>query len=359
MTSMYVYVSNADDGDISVYSLQGDGSLRAMARVAAAKPVMPLAVSPDRRYLYAAIRAKPYSAITYAIDARSGALEQVSVGPLADTFPYISTDRAGRFLFGASYASDVIAVHPIEGGTRVGEALQVIPVERHAHCILVDHTNKYVFVSALGTDRVYEFVFDANTGRLAPNTPPLLQLKAGTGPRHMVFSSDNRFLYVLSELMGTVTTLALDTASGHLSVQGSESILPPDTRLQPGMPRAPWGVPTANQAPPRNTDNDIWASDVHLRPDGRFLYAVERTSNMLAWLRVDAGSGRVSYLGSVPTEKQARGFAIDPTGTYIVVAGEKSDAISVYAIQSNGAPEFLARYPAGRSPNWVEIVATA
>jgi 6-phosphogluconolactonase len=357
MSGTYVYVSNADDGDISVYSLQADGSLRAMTRARAAKPVMPLAVSPDRRYLHAAIRAKPFSVMTYAIDARSGALEQLSVGPLADTFPYISIDRTGRFLLGASYAGDLIAVHPIEGGTRVGEALQVVPVERHAHCILVDRTNKYAFVSALGTDRVYQFVFDANTGRLAANTPPVLQLKAGTGPRHMVFSNDNRFLYVLNELTGTVTTLALDAVSGQLAEHGSESILPPDTQLRPGMPRAPWGVPTANPIE-RNTDNDIWASDLHLRPDGRFLYAVERTSNTLASLRVDTASGKVSYLASVPTEKQARGFAIDPTGKYIVVAGEKSDAISVYAIQSNGAPVFLARYPAGKGPNWVEIVAT-
>lgn len=356
MTGTYVYVSNADDGDISVYSLQADGSLRAMARVGALKPVMPLAVSPDRRYLYAAIRSQPFSALTYAIDARSGTLEQLSTGPLADTFPYISTDRTGRFLFGASYAGNLIAVHPIEGGTRVGEALQVIPVERNAHCILVDHTNKYVFVSALGTDRIFQFVFDVNTGRLAANTPPVLQLKAGTGPRHMVFSNDNRFLYLLSELTGTVTTLALDAASGQLSERGSESILVSDTQLRPGMPRAPWGVATANQEP-RNTDNDIWASDLHLRPDGRFLYAVERTSNTLASLRVDATSGRLTYLGSVATEKQARGFAIDPSGKYIVVAGEKSDAISVYAIGSDGAPEFLARYQTGKGPNWVEIVA--
>ena len=124
------------------------------------------------------------------------------------------------------------------------------------------------------------------------------------------------------------------------------------------MPRAPWGVATSSEAP-RNTDNDIWASDLHLGPDGRFLYAVERTSNTLAWLRVDTASGRVTYLGSVPTEKQARGFAIDPSGKHVVVAGEKSDAISVYAIGSDGAPQFLARYPAGKSPNWVEIVATA
>jgi 6-phosphogluconolactonase len=190
---------------------------------------MPLAVSPTA-VTSRAIRSQPYSVLdprsTRARDARAE-LQRAARRHL----PYISTDRTGRFLFGASYAGNLIAVHPIEGGTRVGEALQVIPVERNAHCILVDHTNKYVFVSALGTDRVFQFVFDASTGRLAANTLPVLQLKAGTGPRHMVFSNDNRFLYVLSELMGTVTTLALDAASGQLSEQGSESILPPDTKL--------------------------------------------------------------------------------------------------------------------------------
>src|SRR5438309_11759602 len=116
MSSTYVYVSNAEDGDIGVYSLRPDGSLKAMARAPAAKPVMPLAVSPDRRYLYAAIRAKPFPVVTYAIDAASGALEELSRDPLADSFPYMSTDRAGRFLFGASYSGDLIAVHPIEHG---------------------------------------------------------------------------------------------------------------------------------------------------------------------------------------------------------------------------------------------------
>src|SRR4051794_15270247 len=143
MSGTYVYVSNADDGDIGVYTLRADGSLRAMARDPAAKAVMPLAVSPDRRYLYAAIRSKPFSAVTYAIDAGSGALEELSRDPLADSFPYISMDRTGRFLFGASYSGDLVGVHPVISGRRVGEALQVIPVGRNAHCVLVDHANRY------------------------------------------------------------------------------------------------------------------------------------------------------------------------------------------------------------------------
>ena len=356
MSGTYVYVSNADDGDISVYSLLADGSLRTLARAAAAKAVMPLAVSPDRRFLYAAIRSKPFSAVTYAIDARSGALEWLSRDPLADSFPYLSTDRTGRFLFGASYGGDLIAVHPIERGSRVGEALQVIPVGRNAHCVLVDRSNKYVFVSTLGTDQVFQFVFDADTGRLAANTPNALQLSAGSGPRHMVFSNDNRFLYVLGELMGTVTTLALSAASGRLSELGSESILPHATTLRPGFPRGAVGGSTASGGQ-RDTSNDIWASELRLSPDDRFLYAAERTGSTLSWLRVDAASGKLTCLGIIPTERQPRGFAIDPAGKHLVVAGEESGAISVYAIVSDGAPVFLDRYPAGNGPNWVEIVA--
>jgi 6-phosphogluconolactonase len=358
LAGTFVYVSNADDGDIGIYSLQPDGSLQPGARVAAGKLVMPLAVSPDRRFLYASVRSKPFSAYTYSIDAKSGALKQVSTGPLAESFPYISTDRTGRFLLGASYGAHLVSVNPIGADGRVGEPLQVIPTARNAHSIRIDNTNRYVFAPHLGTDQIFQFMFDPQTGRLTANTPPVVQMKPGTGPRHLIVSSDNRFVYVLNELTGVVTTLSLDANTGLLSEQSSASALPPDSKLAPGMPRGAIGTPGANQAP-RNTDNDIWASDLHLTPNGKFLYAAERTSSSLGVLSVDAASGKLTYLGSTPTEKQPRGFAIDPSGKYVVVTGEKSDTISVYAIdQSSGALRLLNKYPTGKGSNWVEIVDT-
>src|SRR6516162_11777208 len=95
----FVYVSNAEDGDIGVYAMGSDGELQPIARAPAAALVMPMAVSPNRRFLYAAARSKPYSVIQYAIDARSGALQQISTSPLAESFPYISVDKTGRYLF--------------------------------------------------------------------------------------------------------------------------------------------------------------------------------------------------------------------------------------------------------------------
>jgi 6-phosphogluconolactonase len=357
LAGTFVYVSNAEDGDIGMYTLQADGSLQPGQRVKAEKLVMPMAVSPDKRFLIAAVRSKPFQSYSYSIDKTSGALNLVGTGTLAESYPYIVLDRSGRFLLGASYGANQVGVNPVGADGRVGEPLQVIPTARNAHSIRTDNTNRFVFVPHLGTDQVFQFLFDEKSGRLSANTPPVLQLKQGSGPRHLIVSSDNRFVYLLNELTGMVTTLSLDPNTGTLKELDSVSVLPPDTKLVPGVPRGAVGTPGANQAP-RNTANDIWASDLHLTPNGRLLYAAERTSSTLGAFRVDTASGKLTYLGSTSTEKQPRGFNIDPTGRFVVVSGEQSDTISSYVIDAEtGALKLIGRYPTGKGANWVEIVA--
>jgi 6-phosphogluconolactonase len=348
----FVYVSNAEDGDIGSYRLLDSGELQPGARVTAAAMVMPLAVSPDRRFLHAACRSKPFTLHTFAIDRATGALAPHATAPLAESFPYITLDRTGRFLLAASYAGHLVSVNAVGADGRVAaDPLQVVPTGRHAHAIIVDRTNRFAYVPHLGTDQIFQFVLDAKTGRLASNTPAVVQMQAGTGPRHIVVSGDNRFVYLLNELVATVTTLALDGTTGLLREVGSASALPAGTKLVPGAPRGGGG-------PARNTDNDIWAADLHLTPDGRFLYASERTSSTLAAFGVDAATGKLTYLGSTPTEKQPRGFAIDPQGRFLIASGEKSDTISAYAIEpASGALRLLQKYPTGKGSNWIEIVA--
>jgi 6-phosphogluconolactonase len=345
----FVYVSNAEDGDIGMYTLQSDGSLQPGPHFATEKLVMPMTVSPDKRFLIAGVRSKPFSAYTYSIDRRNGALRPVGTGPLAESFPYIALDRTGRFLLSASYGGNLVSVNPVGADGRVGEPLQVIPTARNAHAIRTDNTNRFVFVPHLGTDQVFQFLFDEKSGRLAANTPPVLQLKQGTGPRHFITSPDNRFVYLLNELTATVTSLALNGKTGTLKEVSSASVLPPDSKLVPGAPRP---------SPGRNTDHDIWASDLHLTPNGKFLYAAERTSSSIGAFGVDGATGKLTYLGSTPTEKQPRGFAIDPTGRFMVVSGEKSETITSYSIvQSNGSLVPVGKYPTGKGSNWVEIVS--
>ena len=230
-----------------------------------------------------------------------------------------------------------------------------LPTARNAHAIITDRTNRYVFVPHLGTDQIFQFRFDAATGKLTANTPPIVQLKAGSGPRHIVMSPDNRFAFLLNELVATVTTLSLDAGTGLLTEVSSASALPADTKLVPGAARG--GTLAPGQAP-RDVSNDIWASDLHVTPDGKLLYAAERTSSSIGAFSVDGATGKLTYLSSTPTEKQPRGFRIDPKGRFMVVSGEKSETVSVYEIdRASGALNLLKKYPTGKGSNWVEIVS--
>jgi 6-phosphogluconolactonase len=316
---------------------------------------MPMAVSPDRRFLYAASRSKPYTVHVYSIDAVTGALTPLSTAPLAESFPYISLDKTGRFLLGASFGGNVVSVNAIGSDGRVAaEPLQVIPVGRYAHSIRVDESNKFAYVPSLGSDAIFMFTFDVKTGRLSSNTPALFLAKQVTGPRHFVMSSDNKFMYALSEMTGTVTTFAVDGNTGLLTEASVFSGLPPDTNLAPGVPR----VPGAPNTTPRNVDRDVWAADLHMTPNGKFLYVSERTNDTLTALGVDGANGKLAFLSSTTTERQPRGFAIDPKGKFLVATGEKSETISVYAIdQGSGALKFLNTAPTGKGANWVEIVS--
>ncbi|WP_225773022.1 beta-propeller fold lactonase family protein [Inquilinus sp. Marseille-Q2685] len=347
----FVYVSNADDGDIDGYALdQASGALTPLGRTPAGPKVMPMTVSPDRRHLYAVVRSEPFAVLTYAIDPASGALRQEATAPLPDSMAYVSTDATGRVLFTASYGGDKVAASPIGAdGLVKAEAGQVIPTGRNAHAIRADRSNRFVYATNLGSDQIVQFRFDAATGRLTPNDPPAVEVAAGNGPRHPVLSPDDRHLYVLCELSGNVLHFAVDQDKGTLTLRDSTGTVPPEAGLVPGLPP---GAPPATDGKAR-----IWAADLQATPDGRFLYATERTTSRIALLSIDPGTGKPAYVGNYATETQPRGIRVDGSGSWLVATGEKSDRLSVYRIdKADGALTPVGRYPVGRGANWVEIV---
>ena len=92
----FVYVSSGEVRQIGAYRMERDGTLRPIARIAVDGVVGPMAVRPERRFLYAACRSQPYTVHVYAIDPATGALTHRSAAPLAETFPYIAFDKTGR-----------------------------------------------------------------------------------------------------------------------------------------------------------------------------------------------------------------------------------------------------------------------
>jgi 6-phosphogluconolactonase len=331
-----VYISNADSREIYVLELNGkDGSLKVIEKVAVDGRVMPLAISPDRRYLYASLRSEPYSVSSFVINPQSGRLTLVKTVPLADNMAYLSTDRRGRYLFGASYSGNRISVNAISPGGDVNPVpLAVIPTGKNAHAIATDPSNKFLFVSNLGDDVILQYRFNEANGAITPNDPPFVKTRKGAGPRHFVFHRNHRFVFAINELDGTLDTY-LFNVSGTLTLLDSASIVP--AGLMDGAPAA---------------------AELHLTPDGRFLFASERRSSTIAAFRVNGDSGKLSLIGNYPTEAQPRGFSIDPQGKYLLAAGQISNGLSTYEIdEKTGALRQLSHLDIGKNPNWVEIVA--
>ena len=360
MAKTFVYVSNAQDGNIDTYNMDmSTGALTPVGKTEAAKLVMPMTLSPNKKYLYAVIRSQPTRVLTYEINPATGALTQKASAPLPDSMPYVSTDHTGRFLFTASYGGDKLAVSPIgENGLVEAEAIQVIPTGRNAHSIMPDRTNNFVYAATLGANQVLQFTFDSKTGKLTANEPPAVSPDAGHGPRHLALSPDNKYLYVLNELSGHVTQYTIDPGKGTLTLVDSISSVPAEAGLAWGAAQAPVGTaPAPSSAAAKDDKPKVWAADIQITPDGKFLYSTERTTNKIALFTVAPGTGKLTYVTNFATEAQPRGIRIDPTGQYLVASGEKSDRVSVYKIDKGtgklGEPN---RFPVGNGANWVEIV---
>ncbi len=329
-----VYVSNADSQEISILRLdKARGALEPLDTVKVGGPVMPLAVSPDRHFLYAALRSQPYRVVSFSIAAADGRLTRLGESSLADSMANIDTDRSGRWLFAASYGGAKITVNEIGKDGVVGAVRQLIDTAPNAHAIHADAANRFVLATSLGGDNVSIWRFDAQTGRLAANDPPLLAAPPRSGPRHFVWDRAQRFVYLLGEVDASLGVYAWDARRGALAELQRTTTLP------------------------AGFDGKPWAADLHLTPDGRFLYASERSSSTISTFRVDAATGLLQALGQTPTEKTPRAFAIDSSGAFLIAAGQDSNAVSLRTIDAGsgalGAPKRVA---VGKNPNWVEIV---
>ncbi len=341
MPGTCVYVSNAETKEIFVLGMDPDsGMLAPVERVPVpgtdlpSPTSLPLAVSPDRRFLYAALRSPPYPASSFAIDPSSGRLAHLSVTPLVSAMAYIVTDRSGRFLLSASYTNAKLAINPIDAAGRIGPgARQVMPTGPNAHCIVVDAANRLAYCAVLGADLLMQLVFDAASGTFSPNAPPSIATRKGAGPRHLTFHPSGRFLYLLNQTDATVSTYRIESGSGTLAEIEMVATLPAHF------------LGEAN------------AADIHATPDGRFVYASERQTSTLAGFCVNPGNGLLSPSGRWPTETTPRGFAIDPRGSFLLAAGLDSNRLSVHAIDPrDGTLTLRSQHPMGAMPNWVEIV---
>jgi len=356
----FVYVSNADSGSVSGYTLDKKASkLEPLGDFPAGEKVMSSVVSPDRKMLYVSVRSKPYHVIQYRIQP-DGKLEKVSESPLEESMAYLSTDKTGKFLLSASYGGDLFTINRLDSsGKVVTPPVQIVHTGKRAHAIQVDPSNHFLYVTLLGADQLLQFRFDPESGKVTPNSPAAIniQKEAATGPRHFQIAPQKdkqgeQNMYILTEMAGNITRVTLD-AEGKAHEQEFVNSVSPKEDMQRGEARPLTGD---DDLPPSHKPR-IWQADIHLTPNGRFLYSTERTSSTLSSFSVNPDNGHLTYLESIKTEAQPRGFAIDNTGRFLIESGQKSTQLSLYSIdESSGKLTLLGRYPTGKGGNWVSIV---
>lgn len=319
------YTSGKSEG-IYLYGLNpASGELKRLATTKGVKEPSFLALAPSRRFLYAVNEVEEFAGkksgavSAFAIDQRTGELRLLNQQPSMGGAPcYVVVDRAGRFVLVANYAGGNVAVLPVDNNGRLGAATDVkhdlgssINTERqtgpHAHCIELDPTNRFAYVCDLGTDKIMIFRYDGRRGKLVPNGKPWVQAKPGAGPRHLTFHPGGKYAYVINELDLTVTAFAHDRIDGNLKEVQT-------------VPTLPGGFTSADTG-----------ADIHVSPDGRFLYCSNRGHNSIAAFQIDPRNGKLTFIAHQSTGGDTpRNFAIDPTGTFLLVANQNSDNIVTF-----------------------------
>jgi len=340
---IFVYVSCGDAKEIFVLQLDvNSGCLALIQQIPVGGNVHPMAISPDRRFLYAAIRSEPYLLSSFAISPLTGALTHLANVPLAGTMAYISTDRTGRFLFSASIPephnrtkqSGVISVNAIGPQGFVQPAHQIIRTPPKMHAIFADPTNQYVFATSNLEDCIVRYNFDEVRGEFLSPAPLRVRVKPNAGPRHFVFHPNNGLLYLINETDASIYTFQYDSTEGTLTEYQIVDILRPSFTGPPPM-----------------------AADLHITPDGHFLYASERISNTIAAFKIDLLNGSLSSAGIFTAPNRPLSFNIDPYGRNLLCGGQHAHSITTYSIDSTtGILTTLEDFPVGRGPNWIEIV---
>jgi 6-phosphogluconolactonase len=308
-----------------------------------------LTVDPSHKFLYAVNEVHDYQgeasgAVTaFAIDRKSNKLSRLNQVASHGADPcYIALDKTGKHVLVANYTGGNVAVFPTALDGHIGEASSDLKDSGmlgpnkdrqeapHAHWIEASARNRFAYVADLGLDRILIYKFDGAKGTLSPGdssanaagssengTGPShakdffsATLAPGTGPRHVAFSADGNFIYVLGELDSTVTVFANDAKETFRSIQKISAL-------------------------PAGFSGHNTAAEIAIHPGGEFLYTSNRGDDSIAVFSMDRSTGKLTFVQSVPSGGKApRHFAIDPTGKRLLVANQDSGNIVVFDIDA-------------------------
>lgn len=280
-----------------------------------------LNLSPDHSFLYAVNEEADSANATvsaFSFDKENGKISFLNKQTSRGGAPcYVSTDHNGKAVFVGNYLGGSLAMFPINEdgsladaqtiiehvGSGVNKSRQEAP---HVHCTIISPDNKYLFVTDLGTDQINGYPFNSENTELEQQPAIIFETKPGAGPRHLTFHPNRKYAYLVTELSGTVYALEYDGES----LKELQTI----------------------SALPDNYAGTVSGADIHVSPDGKFLYVSNREDlNDIAIYSIDEETGMLTKAGRHSSDGvHPRNFMIDPTGNFLLVANRYTNNIVVF-----------------------------
>ncbi len=325
MTECTLYVgtyTQRDSEGIYIYRFDTEtGALRQEAVVPGHADPSFLTLHPNGRILYAVTEDMEAGQVSsFAIDPESGGLTFLNRQPTHGTSPcHLVVEPGGETLVVANYYSGNVAVYPLNADGTIADPVQNIQHHgsgpnqvrqeaAHAHSTTLSPDGSRVYVADLGIDKV--MIYQIVNGQLEANQPDHISVQPGAGPRHFDFHPNGRTAYIINELDLTITVCDFDAATGALTAVQTISTLPDGVDDRTGMSTA----------------------DIHVSPDGRFVYGSNRGHHTIAIFSVNQNDGTLTPAGHASTRGETpRNFTLDPTGNWLLAANQDTDDISVFS----------------------------
>lgn len=272
-----------------------------------------LTISNNNQYLYAVAKEADNGGVAaFSLNSDTGELHFLNQQTAEGSPPcHVSIDRHNHYLFSANYHKGTAEAHTLnkENGT-VQPKSSVIQHQGvntdqkpHTHYAAYTPDERYVAVVELGIDQL--LTYKLKNDELIKVSQ--LDLKPGSGPRHLTFHPHHPYAYLLTELSSEVIVLHYDAANGTFSEIQSLSTLPTDFTVN-------------NQC-----------SAIHISSDGRFVYAGNRGHNSIALFSVDQDTHELTFVEHTSTAGDwPRDFSLDPTEKYIVASNQESSNLVLY-----------------------------
>jgi 6-phosphogluconolactonase len=321
---VYSATQNPEKMGITVAEFDSDtGKLSAPRLVTETRDPAHFTLSADGKRLYMCNTGTPGGVSAFAVeDKKTGALELLNYKESRGRGPsYISVDKTGRYVLDANYGGGFIEIHSLAADGSLdqqtafvqheGSSVHARQNKPYAHWIRTDPTNKFALVADLGTDKIVVYKFDEKTGKLTASDPPFAKLNGGSGPRHLAFHPNGKWLYAVQELSNEVVAFNWDGRKGELTQFQQVKTLPADF-----------------------TDPST-AAEIVVRGDGKFLYVSNRGHDSIAVYSVDANSGELTLRQRVPSRgKVPRYFTLDPSNRWLLVSNQEGGNVSVFGVDA-------------------------